>query len=536
MTANQVVEPSKTTSTSSVVLPPSKATGTSSGGDQQQMNQSSSSTSSSSNTGGASEKSTVVVPAEQLPKASTLGIPMRWLKPKPKPKVAVVTTSKSPSMAVTTTATKTAAADAPIPRKKKSLSSGKVIATASKKDETAPASPLANRLVTDSEGGSTVSNARELMVMMEKKQKPAPKVPTAIVTKDEDVSMGSPAGTDDEAKDDNTAAISAAATKGDAPASKNNSKTTKGYRYKEVDSDEEPPLESDSDESSSVHREVDYVDDDDDVSDDDSDTDNEEVMLWASKMFGVPAPSPSASVTPSNNEMANEEKKEDDTESSPRKPLKVRLKLSPSKILGGVPPPSPSDAIPTTLEEKKRVYKKAKKAMKIKMRSEKQQTTQTSSTERPIKLKARGRPKLNQKSYLKKEPELTVEEKELDAEQERIEREEEKRIRNEAKPLTAAQIRAILGEDEFQDSGSTNWVRRSVRQPSLALLNSKPLKALVSGLKNNSPDMVVLKMKKYINDPDAPSCVLDAALEALEENTNCEALYFQVCCWEVALN
>jgi len=41
--------------------------------------------------------------------------------------------------------------------------------------------------------------------------------------------------------------------------------------------------------------------------------------------------------------------------------------------------------------------------------------------------------------------------------------------------------------------------------------------------------MVVLKMKKYINDPNAPSCVLDAALDAFEENTNCEALYIQVC-------
>jgi len=39
--------------------------------------------------------------------------------------------------------------------------------------------------------------------------------------------------------------------------------------------------------------------------------------------------------------------------------------------------------------------------------------------------------------------------------------------------------------------------------------------------------MVVLKMKKYINDPDVPPVIMDAALDALEENTNCQALYIQ---------
>lgn len=145
-----------------------------------------------------------------------------------------------------------------------------------------------------------------------------------------------------------------------------------------------------------------------------------------------------------------------------------------------------------------------------------------------IKLKERGRTKKNRKSYLEFVPEATPEEREMDEELQRIERQEELRIREEAKPLTPAQIREILGEDDLGGSSSCNWVRRSVRQPSRALLNSKPLKALVAGLKNNDPDLVVLKMKKYINDPDAPSCVIDAALDALEENSNCEALYIQV--------
>lgn len=39
--------------------------------------------------------------------------------------------------------------------------------------------------------------------------------------------------------------------------------------------------------------------------------------------------------------------------------------------------------------------------------------------------------------------------------------------------------------------------------------------------------MVVLKMKKYLNDPDIPSVVMDAALDALEENSNCQSLYIQ---------
>eukprot|EP00957_Ditylum_brightwellii_P014218 1071184-Ditylum_brightwellii.AAC.1 len=45
----------------------------------------------------------------------------------------------------------------------------------------------------------------------------------------------------------------------------------------------------------------------------------------------------------------------------------------------------------------------------------------------------------------------------------------------------------------------------------------------------NDDDMVVLKLKKYLNDPDTPCVVIDAALTALERNTNCEALYIQEC-------
>jgi hypothetical protein len=51
---------------------------------------------------------------------------------------------------------------------------------------------------------------------------------------------------------------------------------------------------------------------------------------------------------------------------------------------------------------------------------------------------------------------------------------------------------------------------------------------LFEKLRMNDTDMVVLKMKKYLNDPNTPSVALDAVLDVLEENTNCEALYIQV--------
>lgn len=109
--------------------------------------------------------------------------------------------------------------------------------------------------------------------------------------------------------------------------------------------------------------------------------------------------------------------------------------------------------------------------------------------------------------------------------------EEEKKKKELARPLTAEEISTILGEDFAVDCPSTNWVRRSVRQPSKNALNSPRVKDLLEKLRNNDDDMVVLKMKKYVNDPNAPCIVIDAVLDALEENTNCEALYIQVSCY-----
>ena len=117
----------------------------------------------------------------------------------------------------------------------------------------------------------------------------------------------------------------------------------------------------------------------------------------------------------------------------------------------------------------------------------------------------------------------------LNVKSDQLNMEEDRRKRELAKPLTPKQIREILKEDAFEAPVDTNsWVRRSVRRPCSALLNSKPVKSLVKKLKKNHKEMVVLKMKKYVNDPDAPQIVLDKVLDALEENSNCEALYIQV--------
>lgn len=103
------------------------------------------------------------------------------------------------------------------------------------------------------------------------------------------------------------------------------------------------------------------------------------------------------------------------------------------------------------------------------------------------------------------------------------------------KALTDSEIRKILQQDSSAfGSDNSTWVRRSSRQPSKNLINSASVKDLLNRLQCNDSDMVVLKMKKYLNDPNVPPLVMDAALDALEENSNCQALYIQVrlisCC------
>ena len=114
---------------------------------------------------------------------------------------------------------------------------------------------------------------------------------------------------------------------------------------------------------------------------------------------------------------------------------------------------------------------------------------------------------------------------------EMCEMESRRQKQEEARTLTAKEINAILKEDVntgVGDGVAGSWVRRSVRQPSRSLLNATLTRTLLDKLRGNDTEMVVLKMKKYISDPDAPAMVIDAALDALEECTNCESLYIQV--------
>ena len=102
------------------------------------------------------------------------------------------------------------------------------------------------------------------------------------------------------------------------------------------------------------------------------------------------------------------------------------------------------------------------------------------------------------------------------------------------KSLTEAEVRRILRQEDSKGGASTStgqtcaWVRRSSRQPNRSLVKSSGVRDLLDKLKSNDSDMVVLKLKKYLNDSDCPQVVMNAALEAMEENTNCQALYIQV--------
>jgi hypothetical protein len=101
-----------------------------------------------------------------------------------------------------------------------------------------------------------------------------------------------------------------------------------------------------------------------------------------------------------------------------------------------------------------------------------------------------------------------------------------------SRALTSAQVRSILAIDDIVDvsqlANSDAWVRRSTRQPSRSSITSNHVQTLVEKLRMNDPDVVVLKMKQYLSDPNTPSVILDTVLDALEENTNCQALYIQV--------
>ena len=103
------------------------------------------------------------------------------------------------------------------------------------------------------------------------------------------------------------------------------------------------------------------------------------------------------------------------------------------------------------------------------------------------------------------------------------------RMLSRIRTLTAAELRDISDNTRTsEDITSTTWVRRSTRQPYRSGVDSVQFRSLVDKLKMSDPDMLVLKLKKYMSDPDTPCVVIDAMLDALAGNTNCQALYIQV--------
>jgi hypothetical protein len=204
-----------------------------------------------------------------------------------------------------------------------------------------------------------------------------------------------------------------------------------------------------------------------DTSSDDSETDEEEIMLWAEKMFGV----------------------------TPQRPIaRAKAKVEPE----------------FNWDDYADVRIPISEAVKTgRRRNRVECSTETSA------------PKIKRCKVA--DVDAATEKARIDAEEE-----ENKRKKQEKRALTADEIRSILGEDSRACDEATHWVRRSVRQPSKSIVNSPQVKALFEKLRMNDTDMVVLKMKKYLNDPNTPSVALDAVLDVLEENTNCEALYIQV--------
>jgi hypothetical protein len=210
-------------------------------------------------------------------------------------------------------------------------------------------------------------------------------------------------------------------------------------------------------------------------SSDDSDTDEDELMEWAHKMFGVP---PHLPETTSRNLF-----KGTGLHSAHVKPLKLKIRLP---------------------NAKQKIYRESSPSNVRRVKISREETS----------------------SHLHSDSSAVISMQMCD-EVARLAAEENRRKKEFAKPLTAAEVEAILADDDAAAPPST-WVRRSTRQPSRSVLTSPTVRSLLEKLKSNDRDMVVLKMKKYLSDPDAAPAALDVILDALEENTNCEALYIQV--------
>jgi hypothetical protein len=472
---------------------------------------------------------------------SAIGIPMRWLKPAvraPTKKSASHSQGAASSVGVKKMVHKkesSTSAVGPIVKKE-------ALKPTTSTSTTRPASPpllaTTNRAVTDSEGGSTVSNTRDLLAML-KEKKPEPqrtRIPAAIVTTkaskapklkkkknpsyDSELVAVATMSTPDLTADDSLTDSSTPVERGVPATSRGSSSSSRvplvivqkeHYADEKADYDmsiDSPGVFERTEASQKVWAGNDNDDDDDCTSsgsDGDSDTDDEEIMNWAATMFGTAKKL--AKTTTTTTETVQVEKV-----MSPPKVPTLHLRLSPEKKV-----------VKATFRDT------LVKELKVKKTEQKLSHPEAGNH----RLKVRGKKKKKRKHQQASSDDYELKEPDDEAalEKARLRAEELKRKKETAKPLTAAQIRAIVAEDDAgQDAaaGGQKWVRRSVRQPSWGMLNSANMQSFVAKLRANDSEMVVLKMKKYVNDPNAPPAVLDVALDALEENSNCEALYIQV--------
>jgi hypothetical protein len=74
--------------------------------------------------------------------------------------------------------------------------------------------------------------------------------------------------------------------------------------------------------------------------------------------------------------------------------------------------------------------------------------------------------------------------------------------------------------------GEPSFLRRSIRDPAMFLLEKREINALLDKIRNNHEDTVVLKIKDHIL-ADINSAVMDAIIDALFKNKVCQALYIQ---------
>lgn len=447
--------------------------------------------------------------------STTLGIPLRWLKPVAKPKKLPpqkpVNQNEdqvpSPSLSKGTTLTMSKVPMAPVvgDKTEKKIPSTTISST--------PLSPphMSNRMVTDSSEGGSTASPRDVQTggaVPVSNQILIEKVPAAIVTKTKTKTSQqkeSKVRKADESPPNST---------------RHSESHIRCFLYPKDETGKIPReavscMDSISDARDGETRQTEWDSDateSSESSDSDTDDDADDVNQWGS-MFNGPDSSLSSSIV-DQTDAVDQKNKAVDGVAAPK--LKIRLSAAKLQLLSNL-------QMPEAQKNKSSPLKLSLSGTKI--GDEGEDGVEKDSEyipERKAKKKKKRKNKMIPLSAI--QPNIP----EFDAEKARIDMEEERRKREEAKPLTAEQIKAILGDDEFSDAGGRHWVRRSVRQPSKALLNSKPVRMLIDKLKMNDRDMVVLKMKKYINDPNAPSAVLDAALNAMEENTNCEALYIQV--------